>query len=59
MILCLVNRKKLRFENALIDSWYTTKRLIILIDNMGKINEFFLKINRLVDDTGGVKNIKK
>ncbi|ABG50563.1 hypothetical protein Tery_1207 [Trichodesmium erythraeum IMS101] len=42
-----------------MDSWYATQRLMALIDNMGKIYYCPLKINRLVDDTGGVEKYKK
>ena len=35
-----------------MESWYATKRLMALIDNMEKISYCPLKINRLVDDTG-------
>ena len=59
MILSLVNRKKLPFKTVLMDSWYATKRLMGLIDNMEKIYYCPLKINRLVDDTGGVEKYKK
>ncbi len=52
MILSVVNNKKIPFNTVLMDSWYATKRLMWLIDNMGKIYYCPLKINRLVDDTG-------
>ncbi len=38
-----------------MDRWYATKRLMALVDNLGKIYYCPLKINRLVDDTGGVE----
>ncbi len=53
MILNVVNQKKLPFQTVLMDSWYATKRLMALIDNLEKIYYCPLKINRLVDDTGG------
>ncbi|NES70495.1 MAG: hypothetical protein F6K24_37435 [Okeania sp. SIO2D1] len=46
-------------KTVLIDSWYATKRLIALIDNLGKIYYCPLKKNRLVDDSGGVKKYQK
>ena len=36
MILNVVNKKKLSFKTALMDSLSATKRLMALIDNMGK-----------------------
>ncbi|NES69378.1 MAG: hypothetical protein F6K24_31190 [Okeania sp. SIO2D1] len=45
-----------------MDSRYATKRLMALIDNLGKTYYCPLKINRfnrLVDDTGGVKKYQK
>lgn len=59
MILNVVNTNKLRFKTVLMDSWYATQRLMALIDNLGKIYYCPLKINRLVDDTGGVEKYKK
>jgi len=59
MISCVVNKKKLPFKTVLMDSWYATQRLMGLIDNMGKIYYCPLKINRLIDDTGGVEKYKK
>ncbi|GGA43279.1 hypothetical protein CYANOKiyG1_61880 [Okeania sp. KiyG1] len=58
MILNVVNKNKLAFKTVLMDSWYATQRLMGLIDNLGKIYYFPLKINRLVDDTGGAEKYK-
>ena len=58
MILNVVKKKKIPFKIVLMDSWYATKRLMALIDNMEKIYYCPLKINRLVDDTGGVEKYK-
>ena len=41
-----------------MDSWYATQRLMALIDNDIKIYYCLLKMNRLVDDTGGVEKYK-
>ncbi len=54
MILCVVNQKNLPFKTVLMDSWYPKKRRMGLIDNMEKIYYCPLKINRLVDDSGGI-----
>ena len=53
-----VNYKKIPFKTILMDSWYATKKLMALIDNLGKIYYCPLKINRLVDDTGGAEKYK-
>ena len=58
MIFHAVNHKKLPFKTVLMDSWYATQRLMALIDDLGKIYYCPLKINRLVDDTGGVEKYK-
>ena len=55
MIFNVVNQKNLPFKTVLMDSWYATQRLMALIDNMQKIYYCPLKINRLVDDTGGAE----
>ncbi len=59
MILNVVNQKKLPFKTVLMDSWYATQRLMALVDNLEKIYYCPLKINRLVDDTGGLEKYKK
>ena len=58
MILNVAKKKRLLFKIVLMDGWYATQRLIALIDNMEKIYYCPLKINRLVDDTGGVEKSK-
>jgi hypothetical protein len=48
--------KALPYRAVLMDAWYATKRLMLLIDE--ELNKIFycpLKINRLVDDSGGVR----
>ena len=54
----MVNQKKLPFKTVLMDSWYATQRLMALVDNLEKIYYCPLKINRLVDDTGGREKSK-
>ena len=42
------------FETVLMDSWYATKNLMVLIGEMGKKRYYCpLKSNRQVDDSGG------
>ena len=45
MILNAINNKKIPFKTVLMDSWYTTQRLMVLIDNLGKIYYCPLKSN--------------
>ena len=46
MILNVVNQNKLRLKKVLMDSWYAAKRLMGLVDNMGKVYYCPFKINR-------------
>jgi hypothetical protein len=41
------------FRTVLMDSWYATRHLMMMIEDMGKIFYCPLKSNRLVDDSGG------
>lgn len=54
MLLGLVASKGLDFNRVLMDSWYATKELMLLIGKLGKLYYCPLKSNRLVDDSGGV-----
>ena len=45
MILNAIKNKKIPFKTVLMDSWYTTQRLMVLIDNLGKIYYCPLKSN--------------
>ncbi|WP_439566497.1 IS701 family transposase, partial [Gloeocapsopsis crepidinum] len=54
----LVINKHLPFKRVLMDSWYATQKIMLLIDDLGKIYYCPLKRNRLVDDTGGVEKYK-
>lgn len=49
-----VEHRGVPFETVLIDSWYATKNLMLLIEEMGKKRYYCpLKSNRQVDDSGG------
>lgn len=56
MINNIVYHKKIPFKTVLMDSWYATKRIILLIEKLNKIYYCPLKKNRLVDDSQGVNN---
>ena len=59
MLKGIVAHKQLPFGSVLMDSWYATKDLMLLIDSFGKFYYSPLKRNRLVDDTGGVEKYKR
>jgi hypothetical protein len=50
MIKNVLHNKQLSFRTVLMDSWYATRDIIMMIEEMGKIYYCPLKINRLVDD---------
>jgi hypothetical protein len=54
MIKNVLHSKQLTFQTVLMDSWYATRDIILMIEDMGKIYYCPLKTNRLVDD--GSKN---
>jgi hypothetical protein len=58
IISTLMTHKALPFCTVLMDSWYATRNLMLLIDSLGKFYYCPLKKNRLVDDTGGVEKYK-
>lgn len=59
MLKSLVYYKNLPFSSVLMDSWYATNKLMLYIDNLGKIYYCPLKRNRLVDDTGGEQDYQR
>lgn len=48
-----VAHRQLPYSTVLMDAWYATKELMLLIDGMGKTFYCPLKVNRQVDDSGG------
>ena len=59
MIEDVVNCKQLPFSKVLMDSWYASQKLMVMIENLGKIYYCPLKKNRLVDDTKGAEKYKQ
>lgn len=53
MLLGCVYQKELPFQTVLMDSWYATRPLMLLIERLAKIYYCPLKSNRNVDDTDG------
>jgi serine protease inhibitor ecotin len=49
----VVYSKRLRFTTVLMDSWYATQTLMAQVDQLDKVYDCPLKVNRRVDDSGG------
>ena len=45
MILNAIKNQKMPFKTVLMNRWYTTEKLMALIDNWGEIYDFPLKSN--------------
>ena len=54
-----VEHREVPFRTVLMDSWYATKDLMLLIDEMEKTFYCPLKSNRQVDDSGGEKPYRR
>jgi len=50
-----VAHRRLPYSTVLMDTWYATKELMLLIEEAGKTFYCPLKVNRRVDDSGGVR----
>jgi len=59
MVQGAVYAKHLPFSTVLMDSWYAAKKLMALIEELGKVYYCPLKVNRLVDDSGGSQPYKR
>jgi hypothetical protein len=46
-------KRQIPFTVVLMDTWYATKKLMVMINDLGKIFYCPLRSNRLVDDSGG------
>ena len=55
MLTNIVYHKQLPFRAVLMDTWYATKALMLLIESLHKIYFCPLKDNRQVDDSGGAQ----
>lgn len=58
MLRNIVHSKQLSFRTVLMDSWYATKEMMLMIEGMNKLYYCPLKTNRLVDDSGGAEKYK-
>lgn len=54
-----VYAKQLPFRTVLMDRWYAAKKLMALIEGLGKVYYCPLKTNRLVDESGGSEPYKR
>ncbi len=54
-----VYAKQLPFSTVLMDSWYAAKKLMALIQGLGKVYYCPLKTNRLVDDSDASEPYKR
>jgi hypothetical protein len=53
MLVNAVHDKQLLFQTVLMDTWYAERRLMLLIERLGKIYYCPLKTNRRVDESEG------
>jgi len=58
-MLKMIEHRGLPFSTVLMDSWYATKELMLLIDGMGKLFYCPIKGNRLADDSGGARPYRR
>jgi hypothetical protein len=54
-----VAHRRLPYSTVLMDAWYATKELMLLIGRMGKTFYCPLKVNRCVDDSGGQRPYRR
>jgi len=59
MLTHCVYQKQLLFRFVLMDSWYATKEIMLLIEDLKKIYYCPLKDNRQVDDSGGAEPYRR
>lgn len=52
----LIYHKQIPFKTVLMDSWYASKKTILLIEKLQKIYYCPVKKNRLVDDSFGIND---
>ena len=59
MLLNVVHNKQLPFKAVLMDTWYATRKIMLLIESLNKNYYCPLKDNRQVDDSVGVKSYQR
>ena len=55
MLLNAVHHKQIPFQAILMDTWYATKKIMLLIESLDKKYYCPLKNNRQVDESGGLQ----
>jgi hypothetical protein len=53
MLVNAVSKKRLSFRTVLMDSWYAERRLMRLVEELGKVYYCPLKSNRRIDESDG------
>ena len=59
MLLNAVHHKQLSFQGVLMDTWYATKKVMLLIESLNKQYYCPLKNNRQVDDSIGLESYQR
>ena len=59
MLLGAAHHKQLPFQSVLMDTWYATKKVILLIESLNKQYYCPLKNNRQVDDSIGLQSYQR
>jgi hypothetical protein len=59
MLLAAVHHKQLPFQGVLMDTWYATKKIMLLIQSLNKQYYCPLKNNRQVDESIGLKSYQR
>ena len=59
MLLNAVHHKQLSFQSVLMDTWYATKKVMLLIESLNKQYYCPLKNNRQVDDSIGLQSYQR
>jgi hypothetical protein len=59
MLLGAVHHKQLPFQGVLMDTWYATKKIMLLIQSLNKQYYCPLKNNRQVDESIGLKSYQR
>jgi SRSO17 transposase len=58
MLEVLVNERKIEFRSVLMDTWYATQKILLKIEEYGKVYYCPLKSNRLGDDSDRKEKMK-
>ena len=59
MLINAVHHKQLSFQSVLMDTWYATKKIMLLIESLNKQYYCPLKNNRQVDDSVNLQSYQR